>query len=82
MLEAAGLGKITLSTYETNTRDETKRILQRYGWGGMLRVLWRTLLLYLRSPAYRRFVKSVRESGVIPENLQEYFGYGLFVGQK
>jgi len=45
-------------------------------------VLWRMLLLYARSPAYRRFVKGVREGGVIPENLEEYFGYGLFVGRK
>ncbi len=50
--------------------------------GGMLRVLWRMLLLYARSPAYRKFVKGVREGGVTPENLEEYFGYGFFVGRK
>jgi len=48
----------------------------------MLRVWWRMLLLYARSPAYRSFVKGVRQSGVIAENLQQYFGCGLFVGQK
>jgi SAM-dependent methyltransferase len=82
LLEGAGLRDTAVRTYEVNTRDETKGILQRYGLGGMLRVLWRTLLLYARSPAYRSFVKRVRQSGVIPEQLQEYFGYGLFVGQK
>jgi hypothetical protein len=40
------------------------------------------LLLYLRNPAYRRFVKDVGETGVTPENLDEYFGYGLYVGRK
>ena len=82
LLKAAGLKEITTKIYEINTRDEARGILQRYGRGGMLRVWWRILLLYARSPAYRRFVKGVRQSGVIPENLQEYFGYGLFVGQK
>ena len=82
LLEGAGLREITVRTYEINTQDEARGILRRYGWGGMLRVLWRMLLLYARSPAYRRFVKGVREGGVTPENLEEYFGYGLFVGQK
>jgi arsenite methyltransferase len=82
LLEGAGLREITARTYEINTQYEARGILQRYGWGGMLRVLWRMLLLYARSPAYRRFVKGVREGGITPENLEEYFGYGLFVGQK
>jgi ubiquinone/menaquinone biosynthesis C-methylase UbiE len=82
LLEGAGLREITVRTYAINTQDEARGILRRYGLGGMLRVLWRMLLLYAKSPAYRRFVKEVREGGVIPENLQEYFGYGLFVGRK
>jgi hypothetical protein len=47
----------------------------------MLGVMGRMLLLYARSPAYRKFVKGVRQAGIIPENLEEYFGYGLFVGR-
>lgn len=82
LLKGAGLREITVRTYAINTQDEVRGIVGRYGWGGMLRVLWRMLLLYVKSPAYRTFVKEVREGGVIPENLQEYFGYGLFVGQK
>ena len=82
LLEAAGLREITVRTYEISTQDEARGILRRYGWGGMLRVGWRMLLLYARSPAYRSFVKGVQQSGVVPQNLQEYFGYGLFVGQK
>jgi len=81
LLESAGLKDITVSTYEINTQDEARGTLRRYRWGGMLRVLWRMLLLYSRSPAYRKFVKGVREGGVTPENLEEYFGYGLFVGR-
>jgi ubiquinone/menaquinone biosynthesis C-methylase UbiE len=82
LLEVAGLTEITARTYTVKTQDETRGILQRYGWGGMLGVMGRMLLLYVRRPAYRKFVKEVREGGLIPENIEEYFGYGLFVGRK
>jgi arsenite methyltransferase len=82
LLESAGLNEIIEKTYAINTKDETKGILGRYGWGGMLRVMGRTLMLYAKSPAYRRFVKEVRQGGIIPDHLEEYFGYGLFVGRK
>lgn len=82
LLKDAGLREIMAGTYGVNTKDEARGILRRYGWGGMLGVLWRMLSLYARSPAYRRFVKQMREGEVLPENLEEYFGYGLFVGQK
>jgi arsenite methyltransferase len=82
LLEGAGLREITARTYEIDTKDEARGILGRYGWGGMLRIWWGMLRLYARSPAYRRFVKRVRQTGVVPENLDQYFGYGLFVGQK
>ena len=74
--------EITASTYAINIQDEAKGILQRYGWGSMLQVVGRTLMLYIRNPFYREFVKKVRQGGIVPENLNEYFGYGLFVGHK
>jgi SAM-dependent methyltransferase len=82
LLHGAGLQEIAVRTYAVNTRDEARGIVQRYGWGGTLRVLGRTLLLYAKSPSYRQFVKRVRQGGIMPENLMEYFGYGLFVGRK
>jgi arsenite methyltransferase len=82
MLVAAGLKEITTKIYVINTRDEAKGILRRYGLREMLGVTGRMLRLYARSPDYRRFVKEVRQEGVIPDNLEEYFGYGLFVGQR
>ncbi|MBI5029764.1 MAG: hypothetical protein HZB51_04500 [Chloroflexi bacterium] len=36
----------------------------------------------LTNPAYRKFVKEVRENEITPANLEEYFGYGLYVGRK
>jgi len=82
LLEGAGLSDIVVRTYAINTQDEARGILRRYGCRGMLGVLGRTLSLYARSPAYRRFVKEVREGGVTPKNLDEYFGYGIYVGRK
>ena len=82
LLENAGLGELTVSVRSVDVRDEARGILQRYGCAGMLGVWRRTLALYLRNPAYRRFVKQVRQQGMTPEGLDEYFGYGLFVGQK
>jgi ubiquinone/menaquinone biosynthesis C-methylase UbiE len=82
LLVTAGLKNITAKTYAINTQTEAKGILQRYGLGESLKIMSRMLKLYLMSPAYRKFTRSVRQDGVIPHNLAEYFGYGLFVGQK
>jgi hypothetical protein len=82
LLESAGLREIVLKTYEINVQNEARGILRRYGCRGMLRVLGRIFALYAKSPDYRRFVKEVREDGITPENLDEYFGYGVYVGRK
>jgi SAM-dependent methyltransferase len=82
LLEGAGLSEIVVQTHAIRVRDESKGILQRYGWGGMLGVMFRMLRLYASDPAYRRFVKEVSASGLTPQNLDEYFGYGLYVGRK
>jgi len=82
LMESAGLKEIAVKPYKINVQDESRGILRRYGCGGLLGVLWRMLLLYLRNPAYRRFVKGVRKDGITPKNLDEYFGYGLYVGRK
>jgi arsenite methyltransferase len=82
LLESAGLREMVIRTYEIDTRDEARGLLQRYGCRGMLGIWARILSLFARSPAYREFVREVRDQGVTPENLDEYFGYGLYVGKK
>ena len=82
LLESAGMREIIVRTYEINTQNEARGILSRYGCRGMLGVLGRMLSLYARSPTYRRFVKEVQKEGIAPENLDEYFGYGVYVGRK
>ena len=82
LLENAGLNKITTKTYEINIQDESKGILKRYGFGGFMKILGKMLKLYFKSPAYRAFVNNLKNEGVTPNNLDEYFGYGLYIGQK
>ena len=82
LLEAAGLREMVVRTYEIKVQEEARGIYRRYGCRGMLGIMFRMLSLYARSPAYRKFVKEVRKDGVTPKNLDEYFGYGLYVGRK
>jgi arsenite methyltransferase len=82
LLETAGLSDLVVSIREIDIQEEARRMVRRYGCRGMLRIWTRMLRLYITNPAYRRFVKGVGERGLAPANLQEYFGYGLYVGKK
>ncbi len=82
LLEAAGLVDIFTRTSDINLKGEAKGVVRRYGKGGMWRIMFRMLSLYRRNPEYRKFVKKVRKEGIAPKNLNEYFGYGLYVGRK
>ncbi|MFH2110537.1 MAG: methyltransferase domain-containing protein [Candidatus Bathyarchaeota archaeon] len=82
LLEAAGLKDIVARIYDIQVQKEAKALVGRYGYGGILRSLWRSLVMYTRNPAYRRFVKDVRKTGIAPDNLVEYMGYGIYVGRK
>lgn len=82
LLEGAGLQDIVTHVSEISVVDESRGIVRRYGFGGLLRIVSRTLRLYTRSPNYRKFVKEVRKDGITPKNLTEYFGYGMYVGRK
>lgn len=82
LLANAGLQDITVRLHAVDAQKEARLLMRRCGYGGLIASALRGLVMYIRNPAYRRFVKSVRQGGVVPENLQEYFGYGLFVGRK
>jgi ubiquinone/menaquinone biosynthesis C-methylase UbiE len=82
LMRNANLSEIQVKTYGIDIREETRGMLQRYGCLGMFRVWSRMFALYLRNPAYRRFVKGLRNTGIVPDNIDHYFGYGLYVGRK
>jgi arsenite methyltransferase len=82
LLQMARLQDITARIHPVDAKKETTLLLRRYGRSGMIGSMLRTLVMYIRKPAYREFVKGVRQGGVMPENLDEYFGYGMYVGRK
>jgi ubiquinone/menaquinone biosynthesis C-methylase UbiE len=82
LLVNAGLIDIVVRTSPVDTQTETKGILKRYGFTGILGTLIRALRLYMRNPAYRQFLKRLRQTGITPPNLEAYFGYGIYVGRK
>lgn len=82
LLETVGLEVIIAETQNINLRDESRGILRRYGCGGMIGIFWRMLSLYFRNAEYRKFTREINKDGITPKNLDEYFGYGLYVGRK
>jgi ubiquinone/menaquinone biosynthesis C-methylase UbiE len=82
LLRKAGLKEIQVQTYEIDVKNEAKGLFRRYGVGGMMGVMSRMVSLYMKNPFYRAFVKKVKKEGVTPADLDQYFGYGLYIGQK
>lgn len=82
LLKSAGLQDISAKTYPVDLKVEASHLVKRYGVFEVLGVSVRMLLLYTRSPAYRKFVREVRQGGIIPDHIEEYLGYGLFVGRR
>ena len=74
LLKDSGLRDIKVKTYQVNTLSNN--------WGDLkdlMRVFHKALYLYIKSPAFRKFIK---ETLSLPKNLLEYFGYGIYVGRK
>lgn len=82
LLEGAGLTEIFMEVSEISTKKETKGLVKRYGYGGMLKSLFRGFSMYASNSDYRQFVKRMRSGGLTPDNLTEYFGCGIYVGKK
>jgi hypothetical protein len=78
-LEDAGLREIVVKTYEVNARRESSQ-LKRYSLRDTVEMVYRTLSLYIKSPALRERMRKTRRR--FPKNLFKYLGYGVFVGRK
>jgi arsenite methyltransferase len=78
LLEDAGLYDIFVKTYKLDARRESTQI-KRYGFQDMWRMFSRTLSLYVKSSAFRAYMKEQRR---LPKGVFEYLGYGLFVGRR
>jgi arsenite methyltransferase len=78
MLEQAGLQEIVVSRHKFTARGESSQ-MKRYRLQDMAAMFYRTLGLYLKSPAFRNYM---RERSRPPVDAFKYIGYGLFVGRK
>ncbi len=78
LLKSAGLGDIVVRTYEFDTRREATQV-RRYRLQDMWNMLYRTLLLYFKNPAFRAYMADRRRT---PKDLFEYLGYAVFVGRR
>lgn len=77
-LENAGLRDIVMQTYKFDARRESTQV-QRYGFQDMWRMFYRTLFLYVKNPAFRKYMADRRS---LPKDIFRYLGYGLFVGRR
>ncbi|NQE52679.1 putative arsenite methyltransferase [ANME-1 cluster archaeon GoMg3.2] len=74
LLVGAGLRDMVVRTDKANVLSEKRENLKDF-----LRVLYKALYLYIRSSAFRSFIK---EALSLPKNFIEYWGYGIYVGRK
>ncbi len=82
LLEGAHLTVEAVKIRQITVKEETKGIIRRYGYRGMIRSTYRALIMYLKNPAYRKFVKEVKNRGIVPDDLEDFFGYGLYLARK
>jgi ubiquinone/menaquinone biosynthesis C-methylase UbiE len=82
LIQDAGFQIETFEVHPPEIGQELKGLLKRYGCIGYLGIIARMFRLYLRDPEYRSFAREIQKEGVVPKNLFEYYGYGLFVARK
>ncbi len=77
-LENAGLRDIVVQTYKFSTRRESTQV-QRYRFQDMWRMFYRTLFLYIKNPAFRKYMAKRQR---LPKDIFRYLGYAVFVGRR
>ena len=78
LLRDSGLRDIVARSYKVNVLRESTQV-RRYGLEELFRMLYRVLCLYLKSSAFRRYMK---ERLPTPRDLFDYLGYGVYVGRR
>ena len=79
LLEGSGLRDVIARVHEITVRSEFVGRIQRLGVKNMLRIWYEFLVLSIRRPAYRDFLKEALSE---PKELVEYWGCGIYVGRK
>lgn len=83
LMEGAGLGSradggLYVETYHVDPRREASQV-KRYHLGDFWRMITRVLGLYLKSPAFRTYMRKERR---MPRGMFGYLGYAVLVGRK
>lgn len=83
LMEGAGLGDggdegLFVQTYRVDPRREASQV-KRYHMSDFWRMITRTLSLYVKSRAFRKYM---REEGRMPRDMFDYLGYVVLVGWK
>lgn len=78
LLASAGLRDVVARPYRFDARRESSQV-RRYRLEDMVRMLTRTLSLYLKRPAFRRYMRGRRS---LPQGLFAYLGYGIYAGRR
>ena len=83
LMERAGLGGLAdgdlfVQTYHFDPRREASQV-KRYHLSDFWRMITRTLSLYLKSPAFRAYMREERR---LPKGMFDYLGYAVVVGRK
>jgi len=76
-LENAGLRDVAVRTYKFDARREATQV-QRYRFQDMWSMFYRTLLLYIKNPAFRKYMAGRKR---LPKDIFRYLGYAIFVGR-
>ncbi len=79
LLHDAGLKDVSASSSRITARSESMDRLRQLGWSQVLQIWLRSLYLSLRSPEYRSLPKGALSD---PQELINYWGYGVYVGRK
>jgi arsenite methyltransferase len=78
LLEGARLCDVVVQTYKFDARRESTQV-RRYRFLDMWRMFYRSLLLYIKNPDFRKYMAKRNR---LPKGLFKYLGHALLVGKK
>jgi arsenite methyltransferase len=78
LMQGSGLRDIVARTYRFSVRREFSEF-RRYRFRDFWRMLTAALSLYVRSSAFRKYMKGRQR---LPKGIWEYLGYGMYVGRR
>ncbi len=82
LLERSGLKNVAVRTYNLDVLSDFIGNIKRLRSEDFSRSLYRLLSLSISSSAFRRYVRETLPPLKIIKNINEYLGYGIYVGRK